>query len=486
MDVDRLLSLRRCSAVAIHPDGSWLAVAASRLDAEGTRYVSDLWRVPLDGGAPTRLTQSDTSCTAPAFRSDGALLFLARRARASEPEDERTSQVWCLPAGGGEAAPLTDEPLGVEAFRVAGDTLATLSLVLPGVPEADQARLAAERRKKGPSALRYTAMPVRYWDHWLAPEAPHLVVRRADGTGRRDLTPGADREYRESPWDLSPDGTHVRIARATRAPDAVRSDVLERWDLATGTCTEEAWATGPRQGIGVVRCAPAGGPDVAIVERRDGPGAPRVVLLVHREGVERVWDDHYPHEVVFLDAHTLAVTVDRDGRLAVRVIDLRGQLADRWTEVGSHEAIVARPGDATTLHGLHHRFTQPPEPFRWRLAGPVEVVGRLSGAAEGELVADVQELRVPGAEGDPVHAFVLSTPGRGPAPGLLWATRGFHRRSPPTRTGGTGGGTPWWPSRRATPYASPTRAARRATAGPSSTGSGATPGGTPVTATSWR
>ena len=58
-DVDRLISLRRVSSVAPSPDGTWLAVAASRLSGDGSKYVSDLWKVSLTDSeaAPVQLTR---------------------------------------------------------------------------------------------------------------------------------------------------------------------------------------------------------------------------------------------------------------------------------------------------------------------------------------------------------------------------------------------------------------------------------------------
>jgi len=38
----------RLSTLALSPDGSWLAVAVSTLDAAGAKFTSSIWRVSAD------------------------------------------------------------------------------------------------------------------------------------------------------------------------------------------------------------------------------------------------------------------------------------------------------------------------------------------------------------------------------------------------------------------------------------------------------
>jgi len=72
-------NLKRVTSIAASPDGLWLAVGVQRLDREGAKYVSDIWKVPTDGSTPAQLTRGDTQDSAPCFRHDVALGFLSNR-----------------------------------------------------------------------------------------------------------------------------------------------------------------------------------------------------------------------------------------------------------------------------------------------------------------------------------------------------------------------------------------------------------------------
>ena len=109
--LDRLYSVSR---PAVHPDG-WAVVAATRPDLAADAYVGQLWRVPLDGTAPRRITRGFRD-SAPQVSPDGRLIgFL--RATPGKP-----AQLAIVPADGGEPLVVTDRMLGVTEFAFTADS----------------------------------------------------------------------------------------------------------------------------------------------------------------------------------------------------------------------------------------------------------------------------------------------------------------------------------------------------------------------------
>jgi dipeptidyl aminopeptidase/acylaminoacyl peptidase len=430
--------LGRADAIAVAPDGTWAAVAVARLDFDEAKYIHDLWCVDLLHASkpPIRITRGASDDRAPCFRRDGALGFLSNRnPREGKPEegDEDRAQVWILPLDGGEPIPLTDEPLGVLAFRFAaeGDRLVCLAPVLPGVEFDAQRKEAATRKKHGPSALRFETMPVRFWDHWVGEAAPHLVAYTGEGRDRRDLTPGADREHREAEFDVSRDGRLAAITLARPGADRVMDHPLRVIDLESGASR----TLGEHPTTSLHR--PAFSPDGTRIacsrhvrERtRYGPVELFVFEVASGEGkaLTEGWERWPIVQTWDRDGRFVIVTAEDAGAVPIfRVSTATGEI-ERVTDpaaAGTHEAIATVPG-ATALVGLRHRLTHPPEPFlvELRAGGKPELLTRLSGftVEEGATLARVESFQVSVAGSDPVQTWLLRPrASEGPLPTIVW------------------------------------------------------------------
>ncbi|WP_137295603.1 serine hydrolase [Nocardioides dongxiaopingii] len=125
MRIDDLTALAVPSQPALSPDGARLAYVLRTLDAGADRAVDRLWVVGTDGGVPRPLT-SGVGDTAPRWAPDGSRIAFLR-------EHDGTTQVWTLPADGGEPEQLTTLPLGagVPAWSPDGSRIAFTAPVDP-------------------------------------------------------------------------------------------------------------------------------------------------------------------------------------------------------------------------------------------------------------------------------------------------------------------------------------------------------------------
>lgn len=183
---------------ALSPDGEYVAYSATTANLDADQRTSDLWRVRFDGSARVRLTHTpEHSEWLPQWAPDGSgLAFLSDRGG-----EEAATQVWLLPANGGEARRLTDFPAGVEDFAWSPDG-ARLAIIA-----RDPERPAGTPKPKN-------APPIvidRYWfkedgTGYLGDRRQHLYVFEIASGKSELLTPGAHDEYLPA-W--SPDGKQI-------------------------------------------------------------------------------------------------------------------------------------------------------------------------------------------------------------------------------------------------------------------------------------
>lgn len=185
-------------------DGNTVVYTVTTANLEEDASQSDLWRVDHDGSDRTQLTHTpDSSEWRPQWSADGRwIAFLSDRKLDPKDEDEdATTQVWLMPATGGDARRLTSFADGVEDFVWSPDgTQIALIALDPELP-------AGRPKPKNPPPI----VSERYQfkedgSGYLGTRRKHLYLFDIASGKVQQLTSGAHDELLPA-W--SPDGRHI-------------------------------------------------------------------------------------------------------------------------------------------------------------------------------------------------------------------------------------------------------------------------------------
>jgi dipeptidyl aminopeptidase/acylaminoacyl peptidase len=236
------------------PDGKWVVFSINKPAYDEKEASSDLWLVPAEGGAePRQITFSKSAESDVTWSPDSRrIAFSAKR------EGDEQTQIYLLDLGGGEARRVTNISTGARSpqFRPDGNAILFTSVVYPGaMTDADNKRIAKERREQKYKVRTYTGFPIRHWDRWLDDMQIHLFVQGFDAeTTAHDLLAGTklvqepgfggrtaegSRDEIDAAW--SPDGQSIVFAVSTnRNVSAYAESGLDLYRIAVqGGATPE-------------------------------------------------------------------------------------------------------------------------------------------------------------------------------------------------------------------------------------------------------
>lgn len=409
-NTDSLLALRRVQRMVISAGGDLIA-EVGRIAEDESKFITDLWHVPVDGGPASPLTGGEHSDVAPYCTDDGSVLFLSSRPLPTRSEN-KVPQLWRLPPQG-EPQALTDEAQGVSAFSASksGARIVVAAARYPG--DVDQHAHHARLSKAGPSMRHYKTMPARHWDHWRG--APVHLLLLGD-TGGRDLTPNAELEHHQLPFALSPDGGTLVAVRGRR-PGRMRYDELWVCDLESGE--ERVFEFEDTRFSSLVFHPNKALLAAAVYVGRNGALEARYAVavdLTSGKSTRFAEDlDRAPVPLAWLDDTTLVAAADDESQRPLLTLSLDGG-HERIAEGHFLDACV----QGEHIFGLCSSMKSPP--FIARIEdGKAHPLADLSGIAEVEAPDfRVEDVRVALSDGESMQGLVAWPEGPGPHPLLLW------------------------------------------------------------------
>ena len=418
-----MMKVGRLADPQVSPDGTLVAYAQTDVDLAAATRRSNLWLVPVAGGAPRRLTNHPKSDSGPRFSPDGKrLAFVSTR--------DGGPQVFVLELGGGEARKVTSLVTDVEGFQWLDDrNLLVTSRVFPDCTTSECNKQKLDAAGKPDSGQAYDELLFRHWDTWDDGRRSHLFVVPVDGGPERDLTPGS-RDV--PPWSLggpgdvgvSPDGQEVCFSRNDDPVPAISTNAdLFVVSVAGGAARRIASTPGYDGGC---RYSPDGTRIAYRAQIRAGYEADRWRVMVYDRKsaatttLTEAFDRHADSVTWSVDSKTIYFPAEEDGRGPIFAVPAAGGAVRRVAD-GSLGDVQAVAGGRLLL-ATRSSLTYPTEVVRVPIApatagpSPVEPVTKVNDAfLAGFGLRPGESVSYTGAAGKKVQAWLVKPPSFDPA-----------------------------------------------------------------------
>jgi len=419
MTPEDLCRIPRVSDPRVSPDGRWIAVTVGMPDLEANAIDTDVWLMPAAGGEPRQLTRGPGADHSPRWSPDGSrLVFVSAR--------DGTANLFLIDVAGGEARALTDSKTGLSqpVWSAAGRQIVCTSRVLPaGLRPEDRENWTAEDLPES-HARSIERLLFRQWDRWLGDERNHVFLVDVDDGSMADLTPGLF----DSPpvslashhdFDISPDGAEVAYVK-NEDPDSAMSTDHNIYLVPAGGGEPRRITPSPGRDS-----QPHYSPDGRLIAftsmKTAGYEADQAVLTVYERASGQLTPltdalDLSVQRVRWApDGSGLYFTVQDHGRSRVYAVDLEGKIR-RLTEDGYVTDIEPAP-DGSRLIVARSRNHQPSELWAVNVDGgaPTRVTHLTDRAIAGVELPELEDITFEGAGGTEVHGFLQRPPGFDPA-----------------------------------------------------------------------
>jgi dipeptidyl aminopeptidase/acylaminoacyl peptidase len=418
-----LASLARLSDPQVSPDGSTVVFVLSETDLAANRRRSDLWLLDLGerGATPRRLTHHQSNDTAPQWSPDGtAVYFISSRSGSS--------QVWRVPAAGGEALQVTDYPVDVANLRVAphGGRIAFSADVYP---DCDGLACTAERLRENDkdnhTGTLYDKVFVRHWDTWEDGRRSALFTAELGLAGKAEGEPVAlsgelDGDVPALPFGgreeivFSPDGATLYFALREAGRTEPWSTNLDLFRVpADGSAAPQNLTAGNDATDTHPVISPDGKWLAWAAMRRPGYESDQLDLLVRdlqsgdTRNLTEGWDRSVGEIVFAPDGEHLYVTAGDVGTTRIFRVELGSGSVETVT-TGLSASGLSMADDVLVY--VRDSFAEPADLYAIPLEGdgvPARLTAVNVDALDGVEMARYRQFRFEGAADDTVYGYVF-------------------------------------------------------------------------------
>ncbi|MBI3656937.1 MAG: S9 family peptidase [Acidobacteria bacterium] len=411
-----VIKIKRVADPQLSPDGKWIAYAVTQYDMEKNSRQTNIWLIPANGGEPRRLTASEKVDSSPRWSPDSRkVAFISNR--------DGSSQVWVIDVGGGEARRITK--MATEAGGVIwsgdGKHLAFTSNVYADCTTDDCNQKRNEAREKSKvKAQVFDHLLYRHWSTFKEGKRTHIFVVPAEGGEARDLTPG---DFDSPPFSLggptdyalSPDGKELCFTQNSDKVEAASTN-SDLFIVPITGGTARRITTNPG-----ADASPLYSPDGRFIafraQARAGYESDQWQLMLYDRQNGHTWSltaglDRPVDEFRWTaDSQRLYFTAVDEGYHSIYMVSTKGNDHKKISNRSSNGDVQPTP-DGRSLIFSRRSMTQPAEIFRSTATG--DSVQQLTHTNDALLaVLDFQPSEYvwyKGAGGAPVQAWIVKPP----------------------------------------------------------------------------
>jgi dipeptidyl aminopeptidase/acylaminoacyl peptidase len=430
---DAMMKLARIDDPQLSPDGRLVAFTVEAVDMPNNAKTSNVYVVPLESGAPQRLTTEGTANYRPRWSSDSERIFFV-----SDRKDG--SQIWSMNPDGTDQKQIISLPTGAEGETVSpdGKLIAFTSEVYPAcTPPGSQPGVTydagcnktnMEREASSKMHARiYASLLYRHWNEYQGLKRKHLFIQILDGSGPiRDLTPG-DVDVPPfalggpEPYVFSPDSTQLTYV-ANTDPNLATSTNSDLFAVGVAGGEAKRLTTNPGADEGPVY-SPDGKFLAYRTQTRSGYESDQWRLAVLdlqaakmntlTDNLDR-WVESYTWSP---DSKRIFFTIDDHGTNPLLMIQADGGPIRYIAQGPTSISGVQFTSDAKTMIYTEQSGSRPPEIFKAQSRGGngIPLTHLNDAILDAYQLTPLETIFVDGTDGTKIESFVVKPPDFNPS-----------------------------------------------------------------------